>query len=81
MWDSAEKSLSEALNETGRPWKVNPEDGAFYGPKIDIKVTDVYGRKHQLGTIQLDFNLPRRFNLTYKLGQKTLKVDKECADK
>lgn len=46
MWENAEKSLTEALNETGRPWTENPGDGAFYGPKIDIKVTDVYGRKH-----------------------------------
>ena len=51
MWDDAEKSLTEALNATGKPWKENPGDGAFYGPKIDIKVLDVYGRKHQLATI------------------------------
>lgn len=46
MWDSAENNLKEALNETGRKWKLNPADGAFYGPKIDIKVLDVYKRKH-----------------------------------
>ena len=66
MWDSAEKSLTEALNKTGKPWKLNPGDGAFYGPKIDIKVLDCYKRKHQLGTVQLDFNLPQRFNLQFK---------------
>lgn len=51
MWEDAQKNLTLALEETGRPWKVNPGDGAFYGPKIDILVLDVYGRKHQLATI------------------------------
>jgi threonyl-tRNA synthetase len=51
MWNDAEKSLEKALNLTGRDWKINPGDGAFYGPKIDIKVLDVYKRKHQLGTV------------------------------
>ena len=66
MWENAEKALAEALDLNGRPWTINPGDGAFYGPKIDIKVLDCYKRKHQLGTIQLDFNLPIRFNLQYK---------------
>jgi threonyl-tRNA synthetase len=66
QWASSEKALSEALDKSGRPWSLNPGDGAFYGPKIDIKVLDCYKRKHQLGTIQLDFNLPQRFNLQYK---------------
>lgn len=66
QWDNAEAALTEALNKSGRPWTLNKGDGAFYGPKIDIKVMDCYKRKHQLGTIQLDFNLPQRFNLQYK---------------
>ena len=66
LWDSAEEALSKALDNFGRDWKLNEGDGAFYGPKIDIKVLDCYKRKHQLGTIQLDFNLPIRFNLQYK---------------
>lgn len=66
LWDSAELALSKALEDFGREWKINEGDGAFYGPKIDIKVLDCYKRKHQLGTIQLDFNLPVRFNLQYK---------------
>jgi threonyl-tRNA synthetase len=66
MWDKAEGALAEALNGSGKPWKENPGDGAFYGPKIDVKVFDALKRHHQCGTIQLDFNLPIRFNLQYK---------------
>ena len=66
LWRSAEAQLASALNQFGKPWKLNPGDGAFYGPKIDIKVSDALQRKHQCGTIQLDFNLPKRFNLQYK---------------
>lgn len=58
MWDSAENALKKALEEFGMGWKLNPGDGAFYGPKIDIKVKDCFKRNHQLGTVQLDFNLP-----------------------
>jgi len=65
VWDAAEKSLAEALTEFGREWKLNPGDGAFYGPKIDIHVSDAIGRSHQCATIQLDFQLPKRFNLEY----------------
>uniref|UniRef100_A0A4X2LAB6 threonine--tRNA ligase n=1 Tax=Vombatus ursinus TaxID=29139 RepID=A0A4X2LAB6_VOMUR len=65
IWDQAEKQLQNSLNEFGEPWKLNPGDGAFYGPKIDIKIKDAIGRYHQCGTIQLDFQLPIRFNLTY----------------
>ena len=50
----------------GIPFTINPGDGAFYGPKIDIKLMDALGRRHQCGTIQLDFNLPVRFNLQYR---------------
>ena len=55
LWDKAEKALADALNKFGKPWKLNPGDGAFYGPKIDIKVFDALKRAHQCGTIQLDF--------------------------
>ncbi|XP_068954543.1 threonine--tRNA ligase 2, cytoplasmic [Petaurus breviceps papuanus] len=65
IWDQAEKQLQNSLKEFGEPWKLNPGDGAFYGPKIDIKIKDAIGRYHQCGTIQLDFQLPIRFNLTY----------------
>ncbi len=75
MWEGAEKALAEALDKNGKPWTLNPGDGAFYGPKIDIKVLDCYKRKHQLGTIQLDFNLPLRFNLQYK-DNETDKIEK-----
>ncbi|XP_069621965.1 threonine--tRNA ligase 1, cytoplasmic-like isoform X2 [Ranitomeya imitator] len=65
MWNQAEKQLENSLNNFGQPWKLNPGDGAFYGPKIDIKIRDAIGRYHQCATIQLDFQLPARFNLTY----------------
>lgn len=64
-WDEAEKQLQNSLMEFGKPWKMNPGEGAFYGPKIDVKVKDAVGRYHQCATIQLDFQLPLRFNLTY----------------
>jgi threonyl-tRNA synthetase len=57
------QKLKEVLEELKRPWKINPGDGAFYGPKIDIYIMDVLGRRHQCATIQLDFQLPVRFNL------------------
>ncbi|XP_051836929.1 threonine--tRNA ligase 2, cytoplasmic isoform X2 [Antechinus flavipes] len=65
IWNQAEKQLQNSLQEFGEPWKLNPGDGAFYGPKIDIKIKDAIGRYHQCATIQLDFQLPIRFNLTY----------------
>jgi len=55
MWDQAEKALENALNKFGKPWTINAGDGAFYGPKIDIKVFDALKRPHQCGTIQCDF--------------------------
>lgn len=55
LWDKAEAALEEALNRFGKPWKFNHGDGAFYGPKIDIKVYDALKRAHQCGTIQCDF--------------------------
>ncbi|KAJ6664306.1 hypothetical protein lerEdw1_008525 [Lerista edwardsae] len=65
IWDQAEKQLQSSLDDFGEPWKLNPGDGAFYGPKIDINIKDAIGRYHQCATIQLDFQLPLRFNLTY----------------
>ena len=74
MWDKAEGALADALNKFGKPWKINAGDGAFYGPKIDVKVFDALKRQHQCGTIQLDFQLPIRFNLQYKTAQSGEKV-------
>ncbi|WFD02985.1 threonine--tRNA ligase [Malassezia obtusa] len=68
VWDAAEASLKEALDKSGRPWSMNEGDGAFYGPKIDIRLVDAMGRKHQTATIQLDFQLPERFQLEYALA-------------
>jgi len=65
VWDKAEADLSASLDGAGLPWKLNPGDGAFYGPKIDITLQDALKRQHQCATIQLDFQLPRRFNLGY----------------
>jgi threonyl-tRNA synthetase len=65
QWEQAEAALREALEMQGRPYKLNPGDGAFYGPKIDFHVTDVLGRSWQLGTCQLDFFMPERFELSY----------------
>jgi len=65
QWDRAEAALREALDATGRPYEVAAGDGAFYGPKIDFRVTDSIGREWQLGTIQLDYNAPERFDLRY----------------
>lgn len=64
-WDRAEAGLRQALDASGRKWELNEGDGAFYGPKIDIRLVDGQGRRHQTATIQLDFQLPRRFDLTY----------------
>ena len=66
IWDKSEAALEDALKAIGIPYSINPGDGAFYGPKIDIKLQDALGRQHQCGTIQLDFNLPNRFNLQYR---------------
>lgn len=64
-WDEAERDLKEALDKSNKPWSINPGDGAFYGPKIDILVTDNNGKQHQTATIQLDFQLPKNFDLKY----------------
>ena len=65
VWDRAEKILEEACKKSGHEAKINPGDGAFYGPKLDFHVTDSLGREWQCGTIQLDMNLPERFDLNY----------------
>ena len=65
LWDKAEGALKAALVETGLEYELKPGDGAFYGPKIDFDVADSIGRKWQLGTIQLDYLAPERFNLGY----------------
>jgi len=65
LWTSSEAQLETCLKERGVPYTVNAGDGAFYGPKIDFVVHDAIGREWQLGTIQLDWNLPERFDLSY----------------
>ena len=64
-WDRAESALREALDQEGHPYTVNEGDGAFYGPKIDLHITDSLGRSWQLGTVQLDYSMPERFDLAY----------------
>lgn len=65
LWDRAETALKAALESTGHEYELKPGDGAFYGPKVDFDVLDSIGRPWQLGTIQLDYNAPERFQLTY----------------
>ncbi|HIC10531.1 MAG TPA: threonine--tRNA ligase [Campylobacterales bacterium] len=65
IWETATQSLKEALLENGIQFDIDEGGGAFYGPKIDIKIRDSIGRKWQCGTIQVDFNLPERFDITY----------------
>lgn len=73
MWDQAEAVLTEVLNSSGREYTVKPGEGAFYGPKIDVFVPDALGRDWQLGTVQLDFSLPERFDLEYAAEDGTRK--------
>jgi threonyl-tRNA synthetase len=65
MWDRAEAALAGALAVEGLEYELNPGDGAFYGPKIDLHMTDSIGRSWQLGTVQLDYSMPERFDLHY----------------
>ncbi len=65
MWDRAESALQNALDQRGVEYELNEGDGAFYGPKIDLHMTDTIGRSWQLGTVQLDYVMPERFDLTY----------------
>jgi len=64
-WDQATESLRQALEQEGMTYEIDEGGGAFYGPKIDMKIKDALGRPWQLGTVQFDFNLPERFDLTY----------------
>ncbi|ORX45488.1 threonyl-tRNA synthetase [Hesseltinella vesiculosa] len=79
VWNSAEEKLEAALNryaeKMGFVWELNPGDGAFYGPKIDIQITDALRRKHQCATIQLDFMQPERFKLSYRTDQSNASDD------
>jgi threonyl-tRNA synthetase len=65
MWDRAEQKLTSTLDRLGLEYELNPGDGAFYGPKIDMHMTDSLGRSWQLGTVQLDYSMPERFELSY----------------
>ena len=66
IWDKAEAALKAALDASSHDYTINEGDGAFYGPKIDVQIADALGRYFQLGTVQLDFNLPERFDLKFK---------------
>lgn len=74
VWDKAENNLKEALEKAGLKYKINEGDGAFYGPKIDVKIKDAIGRQWQLATIQLDYQMPLRFGLEYVSGDGTPKT-------
>jgi threonyl-tRNA synthetase len=65
LWEQAEKALADAMKELKREFKLNPGDGAFYGPKLDFHLKDALGRTWQCGTLQLDFQMPIKFNLKY----------------
>lgn len=65
VWETAENALKKAMEKNNLPYEIDEGGGAFYGPKIDIKITDAIGREWQCGTVQLDFNLPQRFELEY----------------
>jgi len=70
-WERATRALTETLDARGLPYEINEGDGAFYGPKIDIKLRDAIGRTWQCATIQVDFNFPMRFGLTYRTAENT----------
>ncbi|XP_020980926.1 threonine--tRNA ligase, mitochondrial 1 [Arachis duranensis] len=74
-WEKAESALKEALDEFGKPWQLNEGDGALYGPKIDIKVSDALSRKFQCATLQLNFQLPNCFKLEY-LAEDEAKIER-----
>jgi threonyl-tRNA synthetase len=76
IWNNAECQLAKALNKACVHWKLNKGDGAFYGPKIDILITDISGKQIQCATIQLDFQLPLRFNLQFDDRQNAESVSK-----
>ncbi|KAK6539324.1 hypothetical protein TWF694_009557 [Orbilia ellipsospora] len=68
-WDEAETALKWSLEKSNKEWSLNPGDGAFYGPKIDIILTDSTGKEHQTATVQLDFQLPQNFELGYQTAE------------
>lgn len=72
MWQKAESFLKQALDRRGVPYEINAGDGAFYGPKIDVKVRDSLNRVWQCSTIQVDFNLPERFDIGYRTAENTV---------
>lgn len=74
IWDEAEKALETALNSTGRPWDLQPGEGAFYGPKIEFTLKDCMGRNRQCGTIQVDFSMPGRLGAEYVAEDNTRHV-------
>jgi len=74
IWDEAEKALETALNNTGRPWDLQPGEGAFYGPKIEFTLKDCMGRNRQCGTIQVDFSMPGRLGAEYVAEDNTRHV-------
>ena len=85
MWEHATNSLMEACKQHNLDYEINEGDGAFYGPKIDIKVKDAIGRTWQCSTVQVDFNFPERFDLTYRTADNTdcllytsRRVENEC---
>ena len=73
LWEEAEIALEGVLKKLGIDYEVKPKDGAFYGPKIDVHAKDAIGREHQVGTIQLDFQMPERFKLEYHDADATVK--------
>ena len=73
VWELATQGLKDALEENNLPYTIDEGGGAFYGPKIDVKITDALGRKWQCGTIQVDFNLPQRFEVEYVAEDNTRK--------
>ncbi|KAF2494250.1 class II aaRS and biotin synthetase [Lophium mytilinum] len=73
-WEKAELQLKTALSASGREWSINEGDGAFYGPKIDIILRDSNGKEHQTATVQLDFQLPQRFQLSYQASPEDLEA-------
>ncbi|KAK5095099.1 threonyl-tRNA synthetase [Lithohypha guttulata] len=81
-WDAAEAQLKQALQDfRGDDWELNPGDGAFYGPKIDITISDALRREYQCATIQLDFQGPQNFKLEYRTGEASQETDKEVSAK
>jgi threonyl-tRNA synthetase len=78
-WDRAEEQLTTALNNVGSEWAINEGDGAFYGPKIDIILKDSNGKEHQTATIQLDFQLPQRFDLQYQASPEELETGSQTS--